>query len=103
MLGFAMRAGKLALGTDTVIASMKAKGQGRARLVLISADASEGTAKRLGCKAEYYNIPLRMIDVSCEVLGETLGKSYAPIAISVTDDNFAREIIKAIEPADQER
>ncbi len=97
MLGFAMRAGRVVFGTDTVIASIKARGQGRARLVLVSSDASEGTRKKLGFKAEYFGVPLRVTEVSSSELGDALGKSYAPVTIAVCDDNFAKEILKSLE------
>ncbi len=98
MLGFAMRAGKVAIGTDTVIASMKAKGAKRARLVLVSSFASEGTKKKLGFKAEYYSVPIRFIDADPALIGDMLGKSFSPMALAILDDRFAEEILKATEP-----
>ncbi len=101
MLGFAMRAGKVALGTDLIIASMKAKESKRARLVLVSSDASEGTKRRLGFKAEFFEVPLRVVDVTAQTLGDALGKSYAPVAVAILDAGFAEQILKAIEPIDR--
>ncbi len=93
MLGFAMRAGKLVFGTDSVCKSMAKD----ARLILICADASEGTKKKLLYKSEFYGVKTAIISTESEKLGEVVGKTYAPVCVSVTDDNFAKEILKAIE------
>ena len=96
MLGFAMRAGKVVIGTDLVIGAIKAKGKGKAELVLISRGASEGTKNKISFKAEFYKVKALVIDLSPEELGSTLGKQSAPVCCAITDDNFAREIVKAL-------
>ena len=96
MLGFAMRAGKVVVGTDLVIGTMRAGGKGKARLVLISDGASESTKKKIGFKAEFYKVNTIEIPLSPEQLGLTLGKQSAPVCCAITDDNFAVEITKAL-------
>ncbi len=97
MLGFAMKAGKIALGTDLVISSMKAKGDKKAKLILLSSDVSERTELRIGFKAEYFETPLRKIDVASDILADALGKSCKSVAVAILDERFAEEILKAIE------
>ena len=92
MLGFAMRAGKVIIGTDLVCRAMPT---GRVKLVLISAAASDATKKKLFVKSDYYSISAIEVDVDTERLGNLLGKSYAPAAVAVTDEGFAEEIKKA--------
>lgn len=94
MLGFAMRAGRVLLGTDIVISAMQ---KGRARLIIVSEGASEGTKKKIKFKAEFYEVPVIYTTLTADELGERLGKSYAPVVIAVTDDGFASEILKAKE------
>ena len=94
MLGFAMRAGRVLLGTDIVISAMQ---KGKARLIIISEGASEGTKKKIRFKAEFYSVPVIYTTLTAEELGDKLGKSYAPVVLCVTDDGFAREILKAKE------
>ena len=96
MLGFAMRAGKVTLGTDLVIAAMRARGKNGARIVLVARDASEGTKNKLRYKAEYYKIPFYEADADSEELGGALGKSFSPVALAILDDRFAEEIVKAM-------
>lgn len=95
MLGFAMRAGKLVIGTESVCKAMAAS-KGAPRLVLISADASDGTKKKLLTKSEFYEIKAVQINMSADELGSLIGKSFAPMAVGVTDDGFSREINKAL-------
>ncbi len=95
MLGFAMRAGKLVIGTESVCRAMA---KGSPKLVLVSDAASEGTKKKLTVKCEFYGIPYEMLPIEAGRLGALLGKAYAPMAIAVTESGFSEEIIKALHP-----
>lgn len=92
MLGFAMRAGKLIIGTELVCRAMPG---GRVKLVLVSASASAATKKKLFVKSGFYGISAIEVDIDTVSLGNLLGKSYSPAAIAVTDSGFAEEIKKA--------
>ena len=96
MLGFAMRAGKLCIGTPLVCKGLGARDFGGIRLVLVSTEASEGTKKKLRCKCEFYGMGMWEIPIETEALGKLLGKTYAPAVIGVCDDGFAREIDAAM-------
>ena len=96
MLGVAMRAGKLCIGTPLVCKALGAKDRGGIRLVLVSAGASDGTKKKVRCKCEFYGVGLWEIPQDPEALGKLLGKSYAPAAVGICDDGFAREIDAAM-------
>ncbi|MBQ8413775.1 MAG: ribosomal L7Ae/L30e/S12e/Gadd45 family protein [Clostridia bacterium] len=100
MLGFAMRAGRLVVGTETVCKAMAKKGKDRLRLVLIASDASDGTKKKLITKAEFYGVNAIEINIDQSELGRLIGKLYAPAAVAVTDDNFAEEIRRALSDID---
>lgn len=92
MLGFAMRAGRLCIGTPLVCKALGTKNLGGVRLVLVSESASDATKKKIRCKCEYYGVGLWEIPLSIEALGKLLGKTYAPAVIGVCDDGFAGEI-----------
>ncbi len=100
MLGFAMRAGKLLIGTEIVC---KAMAKGNIKLVLISSEASDGTKKKLLVKCEFYNVRIIQLNISTDSLGTLLGKSYSPAVIGVTDEGFADEIEKSVKiiPSDR--
>lgn len=93
MLGFAMRAGKLIIGTESVCRAMA---KGSPKLVLVSDAASEGTKKKLTVKSEFYGIPHASVPLEAEKIGSLLGKTFAPMAIAVTDSGFSAEIKKAL-------
>jgi len=95
MLGFAMRAGKLIIGTESVCRAMA---KGTPRLVLIPTDASDGTKKKLTVKSDFYGIPYIITETESRELADMLGKSFAPMAVAVTDSGFAEEISKAASP-----
>ena len=96
MLGFAMRAGKLVLGTDLILASVSRKGRDGAKLVIISESASFATRDKIVRKCEACGVSHVSVDFDGEELGRLLGKLYAPVAVAVTDDNFASEIKRAL-------
>ena len=99
MLGFAMRAGKLIIGTELVTKALPRQGAGRVRLVAIAADVSAATLKRITSKCEFYGIRSVSIDMTTEELGAHLGKTYTPACVGVCDDGFAKEIEKAVASA----
>ncbi len=95
MLGFAMRAGKLLVGADTVYASLSRKGGTDIRLVVIPSDASEGAKDKTIRRCAAHDIRYIIADIPASELGRLLGKLYAPSAVAVTDEGFAREILGA--------
>ena len=97
MLGFAMRAGKLVIGTEPVCKACAKVGNQKPRLVLIAHTASDGTKKKLITKAEFYGISAVMVDIDSSELGRLLGKLYAPATVAIIDDRFAEEIRLALE------
>lgn len=96
MLGFAMRAGKLIIGTESVCRAMA---KGTPKLVVISKTASDATRKKLTVKSDFYGIPYKELPLEAEELGRLIGKTFAPMALAVTDEGFAAEISKAADPA----
>ncbi|MBQ9070094.1 MAG: ribosomal L7Ae/L30e/S12e/Gadd45 family protein [Clostridia bacterium] len=95
MLGFAMRAGRLIIGTEMVCKAMP-QGAKAPKLVLVSESASDGTKKKITTKCEFYKIKSVQINMSTDEIGNLLGKTYSPAVIGITDDGFAREIEKLI-------
>ena len=100
MLGFAMRAGKVIIGTEPVCSAMAKRGKDRPQLVLIAYTASEGTKKKLLTKAEFYGVDALTINIDSSELGRLLGKLYAPATVAIADDRFAEEIRRAIGDCD---
>ena len=92
MLGFAMRAGKIVIGSDLVCKTMA---RGEAKLIVLTTDSSSGTKKRIKFKAEYYGVTVTEPNITSSELGKLLGKTYAPATVAVTDEGFATEIKKA--------
>ena len=96
MLGFAMRAGRIIIGTDLVCTAMSKQGSAKPRLVLFSVSASAATKKKVTVKSEFYSIEALEISIAADELGRLLGKSSAPMVLGITDDRFAEEIKRAI-------
>ena len=97
MLGLAMRAGKVIVGTEQICAALS---KGKAHLVLVSFGASDGTKKKLSCKCEFYKTRMTEINIDTEELGRLLGKTYTPAAAAIADENFAVTIAKILDSAE---
>ena len=93
MLGLAMRAGRVVIGTEQVCVALKKKG--RIQLVLIAADASPSTKKKITVKCEFYGVASVELPLDTEALGALLGKTYTPAVVGITDEGFARELLLA--------
>lgn len=94
MLGFAMRAGKIVIGTDLVCRSLAKRG--RVLLVLVSQSASLGTKNKIFKKCKFHNVDCSEIPIEQAELGRLLGKAYAPSVVAICDTGFAFEISKAL-------
>lgn len=86
-LGLARRAGKLILGNDAAIESVKKK---KACLILLAGDISENTGNKAVKTAEEYNIEHIKLDRTKEQIMYALGKYSA--VMSVIDKGFAERI-----------
>ena len=93
LLGLARRAGKLSLGHDATLASVKAK---RAALVILSADASERHIRSL--RGAGYAGPLASLPQSADELSAAVGKNCCILALE--DAGFGAALMKTIREED---
>ncbi|KAB7708090.1 YlxQ family RNA-binding protein [Bacillus aerolatus] len=87
LLGLATRARKIISGEELTVKEIQ---KGRAELVLLSADASPNTKKKIQDKASFYQVPLKWID-NRYVLGQAIGKE-ARVVAAVLDAGFAKKL-----------
>lgn len=88
-MGLACRAGAVVSGE---FASEKAVKEGKARLVIVAADASENTRKLFSDKCAYYDVPI-IVYGNKEELGHAIGKEYRA-SLAVTQQSFADGLIQ---------
>jgi ribosomal protein L7Ae-like RNA K-turn-binding protein len=94
MLGLAMKAGKVVIGTEQVITYLQKK---KLKLVLLSSTSSDGTKKKISSKCEFYNVRLNELPIPTDELGSLLGKTYTPAVVGITDENFSNAITKLLD------
>jgi len=87
MLGLATRAGRLCFGEGAVGDSIR---QGKASLVIVSADASENTKKKFRDNCSFYGAEL-VEGLDRYSLGTACGRAFA-VVISVCDEGFAKKL-----------
>lgn len=88
LLGLCRRAGKITVGCDPVIDSVKS---GEAQLVFFARDASKNTRKTvLGSVAES-GVKIITLDYDKQDISNSLGKLCA--VASVTDEGFAKKLL----------
>ncbi len=91
LLGLCCKAGKLVSGS---FVSEKVIRSGKAHLVIISSDTSEGTKNKFTKACDYYNIDFIILGTSNE-LGRAIGKESRSI-VAVTDENFKRMLLEQV-------
>lgn len=91
LLGLAQRAGKLASGFDAV---HRAVVRGRAKLILLSVDASANTAKRTQRIAEARRIPCIQWATQSE-LGQAIGRPDRAV-VAILDEGLASAVSRAL-------
>ena len=90
LLGLARRAGKLVIGNDAVLESVKS---GKSKLVIITADASERTKRNINSACQ--GAPVREIQYSEKDILKAAGKSGK--ILSIEDDGFAQSITALVQ------
>lgn len=88
MLGLCVRAGRAACGTASVCEALKA---GRVKLVVVAADNSAGTEKRLFDRASYYGVKIIKTALTSAELGAATGRSLVA-AMAISDLSMASAV-----------
>ncbi|VBB08049.1 ribosomal protein l7ae/l30e/s12e/gadd45 [Lucifera butyrica] len=96
LLGLAQKAGKLVTGEFAVEKAVKA---GKAKMVLIAADASANTKDRFRSMTAFYQVAHYEV-ASKEQLGSATGKMHRA-SVAVLDVGFCDAIKRMIEKTDQ--
>jgi ribosomal protein L7Ae-like RNA K-turn-binding protein len=87
LLGLAMRAGKIVSGEELVLDAIRTR---KAKLVLISRDASANTKKKISDKCRSYQVEL-IQEFDRYEIGHAIGKEER-VVLGITDEGFVRKI-----------
>jgi ribosomal protein L7Ae-like RNA K-turn-binding protein len=92
LLGLANRARKIISGEELSVKEIR---NGKAKLVLLAADASANTTKKITDKCNSYQVPLKMVE-NRHLLGQAIGKE-ARVVVAVIEDGFAKKLITLLD------
>ncbi|MCH6267082.1 MULTISPECIES: YlxQ family RNA-binding protein [Neobacillus] len=92
LLGLANRARKVISGEELSVKQIRS---GNAKLVLLSADASQNTTKKITDKCNSYEVPIKMVE-NRYLLGQAIGKE-ARVVAAVLDDGFAKKLKQVLD------
>lgn len=92
LLGLSARAGKLISGE---MLCQKAIRRRKAKLVIISEEASDNTLKKFMNMCKYYKIDFVVVG-SKEMLGEAVGKGSRTV-LAVTDEGLKEAVLKQLQ------
>lgn len=92
LLGLANRARKIISGEELTIKEIR---NGKAKLVLLSADASANTVKKITDKCKSYRVPMKMVE-NRTILGSAIGKE-ARVVVAVLDAGFAKKLMMLLD------
>jgi ribosomal protein L7Ae-like RNA K-turn-binding protein len=92
LLGLANRARKIISGEELSVKEIR---NGKAKLVLLSADASANTTKKITDKCKSYEVPYKLVE-DRHLLGQAIGKE-ARVVVAVLDDGFAKKLMTLLD------
>jgi ribosomal protein L7Ae-like RNA K-turn-binding protein len=92
LLGLANRARKIISGEELSVKEIR---NGKAKLVLLSADASANTTKKITDKCKSYQVPYKLVE-DRHLLGQAIGKE-ARVVVAVLDDGFAKKLMTLLD------
>lgn len=95
LIGLATKAGKTASGEFCTEKEVKS---GKAKLVIVAADASENTKKKFKNMCDYYQVPIFFYGDK-NTLGHAMGKEFRA-SLAVVDEGFAKGIKRQLETKD---
>jgi ribosomal protein L7Ae-like RNA K-turn-binding protein len=95
LLGMAQKAGKIVSGDVAVEQAVKS---GKAKLILVAADASDNTRKYYFDKAKYYQIAC-LETLSKDQIGMAIGKP-SRAGLAIVDNGFSKAILSALTSED---
>ena len=98
LIGLARKAGKAEVGEESVAAAATAH---KSRLILLSSDAAENTAKRAHRLGESGNCPVVTLPLSKAELGAALGRGSCAV-MALTDVGLAAGVMKKLSARDPE-
>lgn len=99
LLGLARRAGKAELGEESILSAALAH---KVRLLLIAADAANGTVQRLERAAESGNAVCFRTEMTKAELGRCFGRASCA-AVGLTDVGLAAAAVKKLAQDDPQR
>lgn len=92
LLGLANRARKIISGEELTVKEIRS---GKAKLILISADASANTTKKITDKCHSYHVPYKVVE-DRYLLGKAIGKE-ARVVVAVLDNGFAKKLVTLLD------
>jgi ribosomal protein L7Ae-like RNA K-turn-binding protein len=92
LLGLANRARKIITGEEL---SLKEIRSGKAKLIIISRDASMNTTKKITDKCKSYEIPYKFVE-NRHLLGNAIGKE-ARVVVAIMDNGFAKKLVTLLD------
>ncbi|MBO4229755.1 MAG: ribosomal L7Ae/L30e/S12e/Gadd45 family protein [Clostridia bacterium] len=103
LLGLARKAGKVIAGTERVREEIRSGGNpGKICLVLLAADSSANTRKRVVNCCSYYHKACLVCDLDTDSMGTAIGKAGSISAVGITDQGLAEALARLINaPANQ--
>ena len=97
LLGLAARAGRTVVGVPLICTALQRGAKDKTPLlVVVAADCSANTNKRITDRTAFYGVRAVKVDVDCAALALAVGKRDALVAaVGVTEPHLAKEIGEA--------
>lgn len=97
MLSLCQKSGNMVSGEESCEKAIRA---GKAKIIILSEDASENTRKKFKNSSDFYKVPLYFFSTK-EELGHTIGKRFRAV-LTITDEGLGNKLKDLIEDYNNE-
>lgn len=92
-VGFAKKSGRITVGCVLTVDGIRNGGRKTPLVAVCASDASKNTKSRIENSCKYYEVPLVNAPVTCEQLGNIVGKGTSVSVVGITDMQLSNAIL----------
>ena len=93
-IGFAKKSGRITVGSALTVDGIRSGGRKTPLVAVCASDASKNTKSRIENSCNYYEVPLVKAPITCEELGNIVGKGTAVSVVGITDTELPLAMTK---------
>ena len=95
LAGISRKAGKMTLGSEKTLESIRSRKQNSVKVILMASDASDNTRKKINNCAGFYGVPVVNLETDKATFGQKMGVFGELSVAGISDSGLASAIINS--------